>query len=212
MIRIFVGIIGGLAAAFALFVFMAFLVSVGEVKLDKAERMDIDFSMIKPDDETKTKERKPPKKPEPPKTPPPPTAERVKSNEKPVAQMLDLRMDTSALGLGEGLSLGGVVGGVASFTTGTGDGEAIPVATLPPRYPVEAARDGIEGYVCFNFFVEPDGSVTELSIYDAKPRRVFDSEARRAISKWKFKPSIEDGKPVKSELKKYCLDFKLEQG
>ncbi|QGX38937.1 hypothetical protein E2H98_04345 [Permianibacter aggregans] len=45
MIRILVGIIGGLAAAFALFVFMAFLVSVGEVKLNTAERVDIDFSM-----------------------------------------------------------------------------------------------------------------------------------------------------------------------
>jgi len=211
MIRILFSLFGGIALAFLLFVFMAFLVSVGEVTLDKSDRMDVDFSMVKPDDETKTKERKPPKKPEPPKTPPPPTAERTKSNEKPVAQIMDLRMDTSSLGLGDGLSLGGVMGGVAQIGTG-GDGEAIPVATLPPRYPVEAARDGIEGYVCFNFYVEADGSVSDLSIYDAKPRRVFDSEARRALSKWKFKPSIEDGKPLRSELKKYCLDFKLDQG
>ncbi len=216
MNRLLLGIFGGAVIAFVLLLMMSGLVTFGEAKLDNSQRVVVEFAQARTESDIKEKERRVPRKPEPPKTPPPPTAERVQSNEKPVATMVDLKIDTSQLGAGGGPALGGVVGGAVNLLTGTGggvvgDGMAIPIATLAPRYPTEAARDGIQGYVCFKFTIQPDGSIGDLEVYDAKPRRVFDQEARRAIQKWKFRPAMVDGKPVAQPGAKYCMDFKLDE-
>lgn len=216
MNRLLLGLFGGAVIAFALLLMMSGLVSFGESAVEQSQRVVVEFGVVKSESDVKEKERRVPRKPEPPKNPPPPSAERVQSNEKPVATMVDLKLDTSQLGAGEGPALGGVVGGAVNFTggggVGAGDGMAIPIATLAPRYPTEAARDNVQGYVCFKFTIQPDGSVGDLDVYDSKPRRVFDQEARRAIQKWKFRPAIVDGKPVPQPGAKYCLDFKLDQG
>lgn len=216
MNRLLIGIFGGAVIAFCLMLMMAGLVTFGEATMDQSQRVVVEFASARSESDVKEKERRVPRKPEPPKNPPPPSAERVQSNEKPVATMVDLKIDTSQLGTGGGPALGGVVGGV-SLLTGTGggvaagDGMAIPIATLAPRYPTEAARDGVQGFVCFKFTIQPDGSVGDLEVYDAKPRRVFDQEARRAIQKWKFRPAIVDGKPIAQPGAKYCMDFKLDE-
>ncbi len=218
MVRLLLSIFGGLAVTFALLVFMASLIAFSKTKVDTTKTAPVEFNIVKPEAELKAKERRVPRKPEPPKEPPPPQAERVKQSDvRPVATIQDLKVDTSKLGLGgDGPSLGGVMGGAgvaAAQDSGAfgGDSEAIPVATLQPRYPTEASRDGIEGSVCFKFTIQPDGSVADLEIYDSKPRRVFDTEARRAILKWKFRPAMDNGKPVAAPGKKYCMDFKLDQ-
>lgn len=216
MSRLLLGIVGGAVIAFGLLLMMAGLVTFGESKVDQSEKVVIEFAVTKSESDIKEKERRVPRKPEPPKTPPPPTAERVQSNEKPVATMVDLKLDTSQLGAGDGPALGGVVGGAVNLLGGgagvsAGDGMAIPIATLQPRYPVEAQRDGIEGSVCFRFTVQADGTPGDLEVTESKPRRVFDQEARRAIQKWKFRPQIVDGKPVPQPGMKYCLDFNLNE-
>lgn len=215
MSRVLIGLVGGAVIAIVLLLLMSSLVTFGESKVENSEKVVIEFAVTKSESEVKEKERRVPRKPEPPKTPPPPSAERVQSNEKPVATMVDLKLDTSQLGSGEGPALGGVVGGAVNLLSvgggaGAGDGMAIPIATLAPRYPTEAARDGVEGQVCFRFTIQADGSVGDLEVYDSKPRRVFDQEARRAILKWKFRPAMVDGKPTAQPGAKYCLDFKLE--
>jgi TonB family protein len=43
--------------------------------------------------------------------------------------------------------------------------------------------------VTVKFTVQTDGSVTNPTVTDAKPRRgVFDDAALRAVARWKFKP------------------------
>ena len=51
----------------------------------------------------------------------------------------------------------------------------------------------------------------DIEVIEAEPKRVFDREARRALRKWKYKPKIVDGKPVKQPGMFVQLDFKLEQ-
>ncbi len=80
-----------------------------------------------------------------------------------------------------------------------------PVKTLPPRYPVEAIRSEIQGYVCFIFDISTEGDVSNLRIYDSSPKYVFDKVAVDVFLKWKFRA----GDSVRSD-RKYCLDFKLE--
>ena len=218
MIRLFVELLAGVSVAFGLFVFMASLIVFQEAKIDQSKTPPLEISMIKPSDETKTKERRVPRKPEPPKAPPPPTAERVQTNERPASGPVIEGLKISNVGMGssgDGIAIGGVSGGgfsgPAAGAGGAMDSEAIPVATLPPRYPREAAQQGIEGVVCFKMTVGPDGAVQELEQTSAKPPRVFDQEARRALLKWKFKPSFVDGKPVAAPGKRFCLDFKLDK-
>jgi protein TonB len=193
------------------------LIVFQEAKVDKSKTPPLDIQMIKPNDETKTKERRVPRKPEPPKAPPPPTAERVQTNERPQTGPVIEGLKITNVGMGsggDGIAIGGVSGGFSGPNTSGGpgmDSEAIPVATLPPRYPREAAQQGIEGVVCFKLTVGPDGAVQELEQTSAKPPRVFDQEARRALLKWKFKPSFVDGKPVAAPGKRFCLDFKLDK-
>jgi protein TonB len=69
-------------------------------------------------------------------------------------------------------------------------GDIVLVDRVEPKFPPQAIREGISaGSVTVKFTVETDGSVTNPSVIDAKPRRgVFDDAAMRAVIKWKFKP------------------------
>jgi protein TonB len=76
------------------------------------------------------------------------------------------------------------------------NGEVRPVIRVPPKYPVDAARDGLEGWVELSFSVTESGGVDNIEVIDSKPRRTFDQAARRALAKWKYRPKIVDGKAL----------------
>ena len=60
---------------------------------------------------------------------------------------------------------------------------------VEPKYPAQAALQGIQGSVTVRFMVEPDGSVSDPVVTDAKPRRgIFDDASLHAVRRWKFKP------------------------
>ena len=69
-------------------------------------------------------------------------------------------------------------------------GDIVLVDRVEPRFPTQAVREGIDqGSVTIKFTVETDGSVSNPTVTDAKPRRgIFDDAALRAVAKWKFKP------------------------
>lgn len=69
-------------------------------------------------------------------------------------------------------------------------GDIVLIQRVEPRFPVQAVREGIEqGSVTIKFTIETDGSVSNPTVTDAKPRRgIFDDAALRAVARWKFKP------------------------
>lgn len=69
-------------------------------------------------------------------------------------------------------------------------GDIVLVERVEPKFPTQAVREGIDqGSVTIKFTVETDGSVSNPTVTDAKPRRgIFDDAALRAVAKWKFKP------------------------
>jgi TonB family protein len=69
-------------------------------------------------------------------------------------------------------------------------GDIVLVERVEPKFPTQAIRAGIDsGSVTVKFTVETDGSVSNPTVTDAKPRRgVFDDAALRAVLRWKFKP------------------------
>ena len=180
---------------FAIFWTLHLLIAGGRFLADQGESLaTVDFVRLKKDSELETRERKKPPKPEPPKTPPPPKMQidTPPPDAPPTPfQMPKLNLPTTITG---GPFLGSFVGGDMSGYT-----ELIPLVRIQPQYPRSALRDGIEGWVEFEITINPDGTVREARVLKAQPRGAFEAAASQAIYKWKFKPKIEDGKPVASK-------------
>jgi protein TonB len=80
--------------------------------------------------------------------------------------------------------------------------QASPTNTLErlvvtdPVYPVEALRNRTEGWVLLEFTVTPNGNVVDVAVVDAEPKGIFDQAAADALSQWRFRPRIVNGRPV----------------
>jgi len=92
----------------------------------------------------------------------------------------------------------------------TAEGDVVPLVRINPQYPRDAAMNQIEGYVTIEFTITETGSVRNPRVIDARPPRVFDREAIRAILRWKFKPRIIDGVAVERQATQ-TIDFNLDQ-
>ena len=92
------------------------------------------------------------------------------------------------------------------------DKTATPVVRVEPRFPVEALRDGISGWVKLRFSIDESGSVTDVEVLQAEPRGVFDREAARALRRWKYQPQVIDGKAVRQTNLQVVLDFTVDAG
>lgn len=75
-------------------------------------------------------------------------------------------------------------------------------------YPQRALRQRLEGWVELSFDITTSGDVTNVKVVNSLPKREFDREAIRALSQWKFRPRIEDGKAVTASARQR-LEFKL---
>ncbi len=193
---------------FGLFLFMFKLISSGGGNNEELEAIaGIHFGPVDIPDDVMTKNRRIPRKPPPPKNPPPPPKMQISKVDQTVQNMpkLDLpELDIPMTG-GEGMFIG-------NFATidKTAEGDIIPIVTIRPMYPRDAAMQGLEGWVELEFTITAIGTVKSPRVIDAKPKRIFNREALRAILKWKFKPRIVDGVAVDrpATLK---IDFNLDQ-
>jgi periplasmic protein TonB len=90
-------------------------------------------------------------------------------------------------------------------------GDPSPIVRINPKYPVVAARNGVEGWVQLRFSVDATGAVTDIEVIAAQPQRVFEQEAIRALKRWKYQPSTVDGAATGRSGLQVQLDFSLEQ-
>ncbi|QIZ77188.1 energy transducer TonB [Ferrimonas lipolytica] len=203
MFRSLLALIVGAAVTFALFSFMAFLVGGGAKRnANNFETPPIEIVMERQDAQAQNRDRPKPKPPKPPQQPP-----------KPVEMEPDTADVSDSISVNiSGPDLGGIDTGLGDPSNAMArDGDATPIVRIEPRYPVKAARDGKEGYVVLSFTINELGGVDDVKVIQAEPRRLFDQEARRALRKWKYKPKIVDGKPVKQPAQQVRLDFSLDK-
>ena len=66
-------------------------------------------------------------------------------------------------------------------------------------YPAEAGEKGIQGQVSLKILVSETGDVENVEVISGDP--VLAKAAIEAVKKWKFKPFIKNGKPVKVSTK-----------
>lgn len=104
----------------------------------------------------------------------------------------------------------GLPKGEANTALQHADREATPLVRVEPRYPVTAARDGINGWVRLGFTIDESGAVTDVVVLAAEPSRVFDREAITALKRWKYQPKQLDGKLIKQTGMQVQLDFNLD--
>ena len=75
----------------------------------------------------------------------------------------------------------------------SGEGDFMPIFTIPPKYPRRAERSGISGYVIVQFTVTKNGSVRDPAVLESRPTKIFDTAAIKAVLKYKFKPRVIEG-------------------
>jgi TonB family protein len=74
--------------------------------------------------------------------------------------------------------------------------EELPEALtrVPPVYPVEARRTGIEGTVMVQCLALSDGTVGDVRIVKSIPG--LDEAAAACVRQWRFKPAMAKGQPI----------------
>ncbi len=197
-------VLGGAVAAgitFAVFFVMQALISSNGGPLeDKGAGKLIDFVRLKRESEMELKKRKMPDKKPPAEAPPPPKMDFSQSArpDADVASMIPVFNPDLELG-------GGPYLGAAPSDT-----DVIPLVRVGAQYPIAARERGIEGWVTLEFSITTTGAVSNAKVIDAKPGSVFNRAALRAISRWKYKPKIVEGKAVERHGLKVRLTFKLD--
>jgi TonB family protein len=101
-----------------------------------------------------------------------------------------------------------VAGCTSTQQFGAPDREPMPRLRLPPLYPFEMRRAGITGTVVFQFTVEPDGTVSDVTVLKS-PDPSFSRATIAAVKKWIFSPAIKNGNPIRTRLET-TLTFSLD--
>ena len=192
-----------LITALLLFYFMSALISQKDLN-KKAQITDglIEFTRVKPKSFLDEKKRKlPPKKP---KQKAPPKMKHLTAS-LPKAQTPNPNTNMPNIKALLGAS-GPAVGGLGLAGD---DASAQPLVRIEAQYPRRASMQGIEGWVFLQFDITASGSVSNVKVLDAKPPQIFNRAAIKALRKWKYRPQMEDGKPVERKNNQVQLDFKL---
>ena len=73
---------------------------------------------------------------------------------------------------------------------------AVKVYSPNPEYPWKAKQNNWEGTVVFMVDVLQNGRVGEIKIVTSSGYKILDTAALKAIKTWRYKPALENGKPV----------------
>ena len=106
-------------------------------------------------------------------------------------------------------SASGVDGATGLGEAGGGDGDAVgPVNLTPemirpvllvkvePPYPQAARRAGLGGRVTLRAVIAEDGTVESVAVFGST-NPLFDDAAVDAVSKWRYRPALMNGRPVR---------------
>ena len=213
MLRSSVAFLMAIVASLLLFAIMDAMIDGDHITKGNTDSLRyIDFVRLEREVIKPPEPKKPPPKPEILKKPPPAISLAGKSFNKPKQEKLefpDSKLDVP-LNLTSPTGLSGV-----NLTRGKGNIEheknegIVPLIRLAPVYPYKARRDGIQGWVDLEFTITTTGSVKNIKVTKSRPRRVFDKAAKKSLSRWRFKPRIENGVAIEQRASQR-LTFSLD--
>jgi len=76
------------------------------------------------------------------------------------------------------------------------EGTLTRVKGIQVEYPADALRKNVEGWVELEYVVTSDGKVASITVVNSNPTGVFDAAAVRALSRVRYKPVSQGGKPA----------------
>ncbi len=184
-----------LGVTVGLFGLMVSLIESGDKRLDEGPETNL-AEILMPDREISENTKSKPKKPEQDEPPP----------DIPEPEFDDVQMDDAieiaSPNMGADLNIG--LNGVSAS-----DGEYLPIVKVAPQYPRRAAAKGIEGYVILEFTVTKLGTVINPVVLEAKPKGYFERSAKKAVKRFKYKPTIIDGVALDVPHVKNKIIFRL---
>ncbi|MDX1303525.1 energy transducer TonB [Photobacterium sp.] len=200
--RLFVALPVSTAVVLGLFTFMAWMVDNGQQRApEQSQILAFDMVMVEQERDAQRRQRALPEKPDTPEPPPealPTSSQSVTAT--PAPAMPNLALDTTISGLAIN---------VPQFSDFGANQQAMPLYRIEPRYPARAIKKGAEGFVVLSFTIDPQGRPTDINVLDAKPRRLFEKEAIRALRKWKYQAKVVDRKAIAQVGQTVRLEFKL---
>jgi protein TonB len=94
----------------------------------------------------------------------------------------------------------------------TGTAATTPYYKIKPKYPKAALISGTEGWVLLEIDITEAGEVENIRVVGGEQRNLFQSEARRAVAQWKYRPFKDtEGHAIKKADHQVRVDFKLEE-
>jgi len=142
----------------------------------------------------------------PPPPPPPKSVSRPKPQKAHVPPPPMPMMNSSLAGMSFGMdaleqefSFGDdliVDQGNVVMTSKTVDVPPRPIQRTTPKYPRNARKKGVEGYVTLSLLINEGGKVQDVMIVESHPPSYFDDAAQKAVQSWVFRPGSYKGKNV----------------
>ncbi|HMJ67011.1 MAG TPA: TonB family protein [Candidatus Binatia bacterium] len=147
-------------------------------------------------------DKAPPPPPEPDKPPEAPPEPKLADAQQQIPLSADLEV---AMGSGGALAGFGEIRALTAAQTiqdETFDASELEkkpeaVSQVAPAYPAELRKAKIDGVVTVLFVVSEEGRVEDARIENAS-RPEFEKPALDAIRKWRFRPGVKDGQPVRT--------------
>lgn len=228
--RLLLSFVGALLVALALFALMVILVMPPrDDTMAEEELARVSFVRAVSDTSSESRQRQQREAPERPEPPEPAPQPQPVSAPLQAAPKLNLDIDIPSLPTSIQISSAPTLEGLRAAETAPAPApaaeaaettpaapagpslseEVTPLVDIPPNYPRRALAAGIQGEVTLAFTITAEGRVENLRVTNAEPSGVFEREARRAASRWRFAPRRENGQPVAREATK-TLYFRLE--
>lgn len=142
--------------------------------------------------------------------PPPEMPDRPEAPPEALVQQTQIQGPTNA-NIAINMSLENSTQVKSNFGLSSTDGEYLPIVKVAPMYPARAQSQGIEGWVLVKFTVSESGSVKDPVVVESQPSGIFDEAAKRAVLKFKYKPRVENGRPVAVPNVQHLIRFELEK-
>lgn len=189
-------LMGAVVTLVLFFVMQELIAQAGGREDDGAEGRVVSFVDADEESETQTKNRLKPRQRDQSRPPPPPPMDQANAD-KPTSDLENeiYIPDWEVGGTGIGFNIS--------------DMDEVPLVRIEPRYPPRAESLGIEGWVIVEFTISAAGTVVDPVVVDAQPARIFNLSAKRAVSRWKYKPKLVDGVAVVREGVQVLLTFEM---
>ena len=125
----------------------------------------------------------------------------------------DVEIVPERVDISSDIGLGAVKVGINRDLKGfnSNDGEYLPIFRPPPTYPRRAQERGTCGYVDLSYTVTSSGGVRDPIVLGSSSS-MFESAAKKAALKYKYKPRQSGGKSVDVSGVEIRVRFEMEEG